>query len=520
MRLLHTTTLELREFSGTDIPPYGILSHTWGRNEFTFKDLQTDGYCGGITKIDGLCRVARGEELSWVWIDTCCIDKSSSAELSEAINSMFQWYKRAVACYVFLEDCEIEKLDGEGPEHLNIPINPFSPLPPTRAEDTDVKNSYNFVDLIHDITSINVIALSTEFEAVHQNFSVAEKMSWAAKRETTRIEDKAYSLMGLFDVNMPLLYGEGENAFFRLQEEIIKKTDDESIFSWGYGEDFTSAGGLFARSPADFLKCRDVTIGEISNSPHYYLTNKGLYIQARISHTDPVLGPFFYAMIHCTDRNLASTKHCIAIPLCYSGNLIFRPPEAIPFMIEEGSSRTAFSKDLVSLYINLTRDPNNSKTFPKPGYMLTQLEPCSTIQMASIYLPWNSLVEVYPPNWRPLYNKTSRPVTVVRNLGSPTTSATVWMRFSPKKWAVSRSLALRLDLVWMLGSRKNSNRLGLALKSVKSLVKLIPGEKPLFVDILENGLLGWEESAPWGERQVSVYWAQGEFEGNIRLYFS
>ncbi|KAK1464146.1 heterokaryon incompatibility protein [Colletotrichum melonis] len=104
MRLLHTTTFELREFSGTDIPPYGILSHTWGRNEFTFRDFQRAGYRGGITKIDGMCRVARDQRLSWVWIDTCCIDKSSSTELSEAINSMFAWYRRAATCFVYLED--------------------------------------------------------------------------------------------------------------------------------------------------------------------------------------------------------------------------------------------------------------------------------------------------------------------------------------------------------------------------------------------------------------------------------
>ncbi|KAK1691124.1 heterokaryon incompatibility protein-domain-containing protein [Colletotrichum godetiae] len=104
MRLLHTTTFQLSEFFDTDIPPYGILSHTWEPNELTVKDLQKNGYSGGIIKLDGMCHVARRQELDWIWIDTCCIDKSSSAELSEAINSMFEWHKRAAACYVYLDD--------------------------------------------------------------------------------------------------------------------------------------------------------------------------------------------------------------------------------------------------------------------------------------------------------------------------------------------------------------------------------------------------------------------------------
>jgi hypothetical protein len=109
-------------------------------------------------------------------------------------------------------------------------------------------------------------------------------MSWAAKRETTKIEDKAYCLMGLFGVNMPPLYGEGENAFFRLQLEIISKLDDESIFAWTEELDRPASTGLLAHSPLAFKKCGDLKLGVISKifdieRPPYSMTNKGLSIE-------------------------------------------------------------------------------------------------------------------------------------------------------------------------------------------------------------------------------------------------
>jgi hypothetical protein len=104
MRLLHAKTKILEEFFGDYIPQYAILSHTWGQNEVTFKDVQQYGpfgYKSGSTKIDGCCQQARRDYLEYVWIDTCCIDKSSSAELSEAINSMWSWYQVRISAYSF-----------------------------------------------------------------------------------------------------------------------------------------------------------------------------------------------------------------------------------------------------------------------------------------------------------------------------------------------------------------------------------------------------------------------------------
>jgi hypothetical protein len=105
MRLLYVSTRRLDEFSSSP-PSYAILSHTWGEEEVTFEDLKTTDYTSklGYKKIDGCCRQAHLSGLEYVWIDTCCIDKSSSAELSETINSMFAWYKRSSICYIYLED--------------------------------------------------------------------------------------------------------------------------------------------------------------------------------------------------------------------------------------------------------------------------------------------------------------------------------------------------------------------------------------------------------------------------------
>src|ERR1051326_6553289 len=106
MRLLHTQTLELHEFPPNEIPPYAILSHTWRTEEISFQDLEAGRAkeLRGVVKLKQTCQTAHSQNLDFVWVDTCCIDKSSSAELSEAINSMFLWYTNARVCYAYLDD--------------------------------------------------------------------------------------------------------------------------------------------------------------------------------------------------------------------------------------------------------------------------------------------------------------------------------------------------------------------------------------------------------------------------------
>jgi Heterokaryon incompatibility protein (HET) len=98
MRLLSVRDLSLHEFNDSDkIPPYAILSHTWGKDEVTLDDIKNDSskHKAAYAKIQNSCRLAANDGLQFVWIDTCCINKSSSAELSEAINSMFKWYEHS-----------------------------------------------------------------------------------------------------------------------------------------------------------------------------------------------------------------------------------------------------------------------------------------------------------------------------------------------------------------------------------------------------------------------------------------
>jgi hypothetical protein len=247
MRLLQTLPngdLCLTEdFLDDAIPPYAILSHTWGDEEVTFQDINegTGRDKAGYAKLRFSSDQAARDGLKYFWVDTCCINKSSSAELSEAINSMFRWYQGAAMCYVYLSDVSMKKRkrgDEDSPptwEQLFRGSRWFTRgwtlqelLAPSiveffSREGTRLGSKVSLKDTISSITRIPVDVLGGHDL---KRFSVAQRMSWAASRQTTRVEDQAYSLMGIFDVNMPLLYGEGEKAFLRLQEEIIKNSND------------------------------------------------------------------------------------------------------------------------------------------------------------------------------------------------------------------------------------------------------------------------------------------------------
>ena len=106
MRLLNAKTLKLAQFP-RDTPQYAILSHTWGGQEVSYHEIERPmirKHKKAFAKIIGCCRQALKDTLEWAWIDTCCIDKTSSAELSEAINSMYTWYRGSEICYVYLQD--------------------------------------------------------------------------------------------------------------------------------------------------------------------------------------------------------------------------------------------------------------------------------------------------------------------------------------------------------------------------------------------------------------------------------
>jgi len=237
----------------------------------------------GWAKVEGCCRQASRDGWRYCWIDSCCIDKSSSAELSEAINSMFEWYRRAEVCYAYLSDVNYLK------KHNSIIEQDFKKsawftrgwtlqelLAPQWVEFYDINwqeigTKSSLSSLIESITGISYI-----FD--YANATVAQKMSWASLRQTTRVEDQAYCLLGIFGVHMPPLYGEGMNAFHRLQMEIISQSDDMSIFAWE-GRSNVKAG-ILATSPRQFQFSGDVVpCGESLMLAPYSMTNQGLRLE-------------------------------------------------------------------------------------------------------------------------------------------------------------------------------------------------------------------------------------------------
>ncbi|KAI0441150.1 heterokaryon incompatibility protein-domain-containing protein [Xylaria telfairii] len=290
MYLINTRTLQLKDFLEGKQESYVILSHTWGNEEVSFQDLEryhTDQSFAealslreGFKKITHCCETAFEEGFDWAWIDTCCINKTSSTELSEAINSMFKWYEQSAVCYAFLADVLDTREDLAGhdssfrrsrwftrgwtlqellaPKHLRFYNQWWEVLGQMTAEP-------ELCNVVSDITTIQPDCLDKK--TAISEVCVAKRMSWASRRETTRKEDIAYCLLGIFGVNMPLLYGEGPRAFIRLQKEIINNTNDYSILAWGtliLGSQYPSNQGQcqdpLALSPDMFKDCYDFEV--------------------------------------------------------------------------------------------------------------------------------------------------------------------------------------------------------------------------------------------------------------------
>ncbi|RYP11971.1 hypothetical protein DL767_011540 [Monosporascus sp. MG133] len=299
MRLINAKTFKLEEFLDDETPPYAILSHTWGKDheELNFRDVKEgkiDKPGVGSVKFRGCCRQAETNGFEYAWIDTCCIDKANLVELSEAINSMFRWYRRASVCYVYLSDVpgdDYPPEDGSKWTSQRFRTSRWfrrgwtlqELLAPKRLRFYNSEWRYlgtkaNLCGIVEKITGVPRQFLRGIAEL--RTASVAQRMSWAAQRHTKREEDLAYCLLGIFDVSMGMRYGEGgDKAFFRLQEEIMKITKDDSILAWGLGvkEPFTSdsaqitAGGILAAAPSDFANsghiiCRDQSSTSLSIS--------------------------------------------------------------------------------------------------------------------------------------------------------------------------------------------------------------------------------------------------------------
>jgi hypothetical protein len=237
MRLLHYDEhgeLGIVSFDDRAIPPYAILLHTWGADaeEMTFADLATgDGMAKrSYEKIHSCGQQAQQDCLQYFWVNTCCIDKTDKAELSHAIQSMFRWYQNARRYYVYMSDVSTGKGDW------NHTLSEFNWEPAFRAsrwftrgwtlQELLVPSTVEFFSqewvklgdktslklLIHKITSISLGALNGE---PLSQFSVNERLRWKEGRETKREEDGAYSLQGIFSVDIAPVYGEGAAGAFR-----------------------------------------------------------------------------------------------------------------------------------------------------------------------------------------------------------------------------------------------------------------------------------------------------------------
>ncbi|KAI0441497.1 HET-domain-containing protein, partial [Xylaria telfairii] len=318
MRLINTRSLEFEEFIGRSVPKYAILSHTWDKEEVTFQDWddkQSTAQKMGYKKILAACQQAQADDVEYLWVDTNCIDKKSSAELSEAINSMFKWYRDSSYCYVYLADFHLYSPDdvdslglgdlgqlhicrwftrGWTLQELLAPIN-------VTFFDSDwrkigEKEDPEFRSQLSDVTNIPTYYLDNPDNIFRA--SVSQRMSWVARRQTTREEDISYCMLGIFQINMPLLYGEGNRAFLRLQEEIIRTSNDQTIFCWNYPTKINNQGGLLAFDPSAFAEGWQYYSGppfalscgiafEKSFRTDYSLTNDGLSITLpilRIGH--------------------------------------------------------------------------------------------------------------------------------------------------------------------------------------------------------------------------------------------
>jgi ankyrin repeat protein len=295
MLLLDTRSITLTEFPNGDRPKYAILSHVWGQEEVTLQDIQRS--CAelkrGYKKVRDCCKRALLDGFNYVWIDTCCIDKTSSAELSEAINSMYTWYYEAGVCYAYLADVSSRNeiaaskwfTRGWTLQELIAP----SVVIFLDQNWRELGNKEELRMVLSSHTGIPGELLCKNIVVDLSEYSVAQKMSWAASRTTTRVEDRAYSLLGIFGIYMPPIYGEGENAFIRLQEEIMRVSDDHSLFAWSsldsHGGLLTldNHGSLLARSPDAFRDSGHIVPYQPDDEAHVgpYISSSGIHLEVR-----------------------------------------------------------------------------------------------------------------------------------------------------------------------------------------------------------------------------------------------
>ncbi|KAG2748768.1 hypothetical protein P692DRAFT_20779992 [Suillus brevipes Sb2] len=264
-------------FYPSELVKYAILSHRWlDEGEPTYEEMTAGTAAGpGREKLEGFCRKAKEYNVEFAWSDTCCIDKSSSTELDESIRSMFRWYENSHICIVHLaqsktiEDIPNDEWTKRGwtlqellaPHKIKFFNKYWMPMTVDlndKAPRTEPDGSFSILRALETATGIPRDVLASDHGCIHWK-RVDERMAWAAGRKTTRVEDAAYSLMGIFHVSLQIAYGEGrDRAFCRLIEAIMQ-AGDPSVLNWRGEMPALHNGGsrAFPRSPSSFLGCED-----------------------------------------------------------------------------------------------------------------------------------------------------------------------------------------------------------------------------------------------------------------------
>ncbi|KAN0121996.1 HET domain containing protein [Hyaloscypha variabilis] len=335
MRLIDVEKKKLEEFIGGSIPPYAILSHTWGTNEdeILYEDIEQGNVNKSgpqLFKFEACCKQAFQDGLRYAWIDTCCIPRSDFTELGEAINSMFRWYKNTAVCYAYLADVPAG-VDCSDPNSKFFTSRWFTRgwtlqelLAPKEVRFYDA--AWNFLGTKGDM-SIAIETITGIPRPVLQGWasldtqSVAQRMSLASKRVTKRPEDIAYCLLGLFSVYLSMIYGEGaEEAFSRFQQKIMTEVRDDSILAWGLnlGEPapkrlnpVLSAGAL-ARSPSNFANCRRIRSRQRYIGPIHSLEISGGCLSVKLQLHEEENGDI-YGALNCGPDD--TDDEVVVIPL-------------------------------------------------------------------------------------------------------------------------------------------------------------------------------------------------------------
>ncbi|KAJ9661385.1 hypothetical protein H2198_001953 [Neophaeococcomyces mojaviensis] len=370
IRLVDTGTLALHEVEDSDQPDYTymILSHRWsGTGEVSYDDLSSSHFdlsTPRFKKLVGFCSPARSHGYRYVWVDTCCINKNSTVDVQQAINSMYRWYKESKVCVAYLEDVGPGRKPFSASEWFERGWTLQELIAPKTVwfynhDWESIGEKTDLVTVLSNVTGIPAGVLSGDISP--QSCSVAQRMSWVAKRKTKRIEDRAYGLVGLFDVSLQSIYGEREKAFRQLQEQIVKRyNDDHSIFAWRMEND-EEYSGLFAPSPDSFYNSRYVVAQ--MGSPEFLHDNRGISLELP---TRPFRMETYIAMLSVIDTSQA--RQC-AILLARLPNDQFVRVRAK----DESLFRTTFEQADICRSIKIHDDPRG---FPKPpayGYWLRRL---------------------------------------------------------------------------------------------------------------------------------------------------